>query len=65
MAYWSIEDDNPPTYHTHTNCPSGKRIKIRCLWIGSPPGHRTECAICRRLERLEAKEAKKAREAYG
>ena len=49
MAYWSVEERNPHTYHTWATCPSGRRIKLDNLWIGSPPGEWTECAICRRL----------------
>ena len=54
MAYWSLEDNNPPTYHTHTSCPDGKRIKPKKMWVGLPQSYRTMCAICRRLEGLEA-----------
>ncbi len=50
MAYWSIEDDNPPTYHTCTSCPDGKRIKPKKMWVGIPQSYRTLCEICRRLE---------------
>ena len=57
MAYWSIEDKNPPTYHTCTHCPSGRRIKLEKIWVGSPPGERIQCAICLRLEAREAREA--------
>ena len=61
MAYWSIEDkNNPPTYHTHTNCPRGKRIKMDEIWVGSPPGERIQCAICLRLEIREARAANAA-----
>ena len=60
MAYWSIEDRKPPTYHTRPNCPSGKRIKLESFGIGSPPGERTQCAICLRLEMREAKAASEA-----
>ena len=58
MAYWSIEDINPPTYHTCTHCPRGKKIKLEKIWVGSPPGERTHCGICQKLERREFEEAR-------
>ena len=60
MAYWSVEDTEPPTYHTHANCPRGRRIKIDKIWVGSPPGERIQCAICLRLEVRQVKAEKAA-----
>ena len=60
MAYWSVEDKKPPTYHTHTNCPRGRRIKMDKIRVGSPPGERIQCEACLRLEVREVKAANAA-----
>ena len=50
MAYWSIADDDSPTYHTCKNCPSGKRILPGNQRNGTQPAGREKCAICQRYE---------------
>ena len=47
MAYWSAADDDPPTYHTCKNCPSGKQILPKNLRKGTPPAGREWCGICK------------------
>lgn len=51
MAYWSAADDYPPTYHTCTNCPSGRRILPENLRKGIPPSGREKCGICKDYEK--------------
>ena len=50
MAYWSAADDNPPTYHTCRNCPSGKRILPGNRKTGTPAASREKCGICKKYE---------------
>jgi len=50
MAYWSIADDDPPTYHTCSNCPSGSQILPTNKRTGRPPVGRQKCEICREYE---------------
>lgn len=50
MAYWSVADDDPPTYHTCANCPSGQQILRKNRETGSPPADREKCEICATYE---------------
>jgi len=50
MAYWSAADDDPPTYHTCSNCPSGEQILPGNRRSGTPPRGREKCRICRKYE---------------
>ena len=51
MAYWSAADDDPPTYHTCKNCPSGLQILSENLKKGTPPSGREKCGICKKYEK--------------
>lgn len=51
MAYWSAADDDPPTYHTCKNCPSGQQILPRNRKTGTPPSGRSKCVTCKKYER--------------
>jgi len=50
MAYWSIADDDPPTYHTCLNCPNGRQILPGNRRTGRPPGNREKCGTCKNYE---------------
>ena len=50
MAYWSTDDDDPPTYHVCNNCPNGKQIHPVNLKKGTPPAGREKCGTCRNYE---------------
>lgn len=49
MAYWSSED--PDTFHTCKNCPSGRQILPRNRQTGTPAAYRKKCERCREYER--------------